>query len=249
VAGFDLEGVFDDDDYRYFYFNDEKASDASSDTEASQVASLLGLRPGIRVLDAPCGHGRITERLAQRGCRMVGVDRAAHFIEVAERNAQTRGVEVDYRVGDLRELSLTAEFDAAFNWSTGFGYFDDATDRDILNRYRAALRPGGRLLLEIQNRDRLLRFFNPSSGHAHEVGADLMLDSNTFDPISGRTTTTRVILRGARMRRTRYSVRVFAFTEIRDWLRDAGFRDVEVFDRDGSAFTIESRRMAVIAKA
>ena len=66
-AGFDLDGVFDED-YRYFYYGDERSSDASSDTEASQVASLLGLQPGMRVLDAPCGHGRITERLARLGC-------------------------------------------------------------------------------------------------------------------------------------------------------------------------------------
>jgi SAM-dependent methyltransferase len=180
---------------------------------------------------------------------MVGIDRAAHFIGVAERNALARGVEVDYRVGDLRELRLTGEFDAAFNWFTGFGYFDDATDRDILRRYHAALKPGGRLLLELQNRDRLLRYFNPTSGHAHEVGSDMMLDRSTFDPISGRTTTARFILRAGRVRRTEYSVRVFAFTEIRDWLLDAGFGHVEAFDRDGTAFTIESRRMAVIASA
>src|SRR2546428_7816 len=88
VAGFDLDGVFDDDDYLYFYFNDEERDDASSETEASQVAGLLGLQPDMRVLDAGCGHGRITERLAQRGCRMVGIDRAPHFISLARRNAQ-----------------------------------------------------------------------------------------------------------------------------------------------------------------
>lgn len=246
---FDLEGVFDENDYLYFYFDSDDASDARSGIEAAQVYDLLQLRPGLRVLDAPCGHGRIAERLAERGCDVVGIDRAAHFILVAERNAKVRGVKVDYRVGDLRELNAVAEFDAALNWFTGFGYFDDATDRDILRRYHAALRPGGRLLLELQNRDRLLRLFNPGSGHGHEVRDDLMLDRSTFDPISGRTTTKRFVWRGGRMRRIQYSVRLFAFTEIRDWLLDAGFKNVQVFDRDRSPFTIESRRMAVVAVA
>jgi len=44
MGEFDLEGVFDPDDYLHFYFNDEKASDAQSDVEASQVAGLLKLR-------------------------------------------------------------------------------------------------------------------------------------------------------------------------------------------------------------
>jgi SAM-dependent methyltransferase len=246
---FDLDGVFDEDDYLHFYFHDEESSEVESDLEASQVARLLELRPGMRVLDAPCGHGRIAQRLAARGLRVVGIERAPHFVRLARRNTQTAGVEVEYRVGDLRELELTAEFDAALNWFTGFGYFDDATDRDILRRYHRALKPGGRLLLELQNRDRLLRFFNPGSGHALEVGEDLMLDHHTFDPISGRTTTSRFIWRAGRMRRTEFSVRVFAFTEIRDWLLDAGFSDVRGVDREGAYLTIESRRMAVIATA
>jgi SAM-dependent methyltransferase len=203
----------------------------------------------MRVLDAPCGHGRIAERLAQRGCVVVGIDQATHFIELAKRNAQSRGLDVDYRVGDLRELDLTAEFDAAFNWFTGFGYFDESTDRDILRRYHSALKPGGRFLLEIQNRDRVLRLFNPTSGHAVEVGDDVMLDSSRFDPISGRINTGRYIWRNGQMRQTQFSIRVFAFTEIRDWLLAARFKDVKALERDGAPLTIESRRMAAVATA
>jgi hypothetical protein len=77
MGAFDLDGVFDEDDYLHFYFGDQEASDAASDLEAGQVASLLQLQPGMRVLDAPSGHGRIAQRLAQRGCVVVGIDRAA----------------------------------------------------------------------------------------------------------------------------------------------------------------------------
>jgi SAM-dependent methyltransferase len=248
MGEFDLEGVFDQDDYIHFYFSDQAVSNAGADVEAGQVAALLGLQPGMRVLDAPCGHGRIAERLAQRGCAVVGIDQAAHFIELAKRNAVARGVDLDYRVGDLRELDLSAEFDAAFNWFTGFGYFDEATDRDILRRYHAALQPGGRFLLDIQNRDRVLRLFNPTSGHAVEVGDEVMLDSSRFDPLTGRISTDRYVWRGGRMRETHFSIRVFAFTEIQDWLLSAGFKEVKGFDREGP-LTIESRRMAVVATA
>ena len=101
ASRFDLDGVFDDEDYLYFYFHDEAAADVQSDAEAEQVAGLLELQSGMRVLDCPCGHGRIAERLAERGCEVVGIDRAPRFIELARRNAASRDVDVDYRVMDV----------------------------------------------------------------------------------------------------------------------------------------------------
>jgi hypothetical protein len=40
AAGFDLDGVFDDDDYRYFYFNDENASDGRDRQGLTRVEGL-----------------------------------------------------------------------------------------------------------------------------------------------------------------------------------------------------------------
>ncbi len=57
------------------------------------------------------------------------------------------------------------------------------------------------------------------------------------------------MVRAGWVRRTRFSVRLFAYTEIRDWLLDAGFSEVAGLDRDGGPLTIESRRMVVIATA
>ncbi len=61
-----------DEDYLYFY--DEVLGAERSDADAAVIAQLLGLEPGMRVLDVPCGEGRIAGRLAARGCEVVGVD-------------------------------------------------------------------------------------------------------------------------------------------------------------------------------
>jgi hypothetical protein len=42
-------------------------------------------------------------------------------------------------------------------------------------------------------------------------------------------------------------VRIFSYTELRDWLRAAGFTGVAGYGGDGQALTAESRRMIVIA--
>src|SRR5438309_1356243 len=56
---------FYDGDYLLLWgaFYDEAASRAHADA----IVSVLGLAPGARVLDAPCGFGRLSRPLAARG--------------------------------------------------------------------------------------------------------------------------------------------------------------------------------------
>ena len=48
---------------------------------------------------------------------------------------------------------------------------------------------------------------------------------------------------------TRFSIRTFAFTELRDWLLDAGFAEVAGYGAEGDPLALGSRRMIVVASA
>ena len=243
MPAFDFDQVFGDD-YLHFY---EPMLDARSDHEAALVARLLGLEPGMRVLDVPCGYGRIAGRLAALGCEVVGVDGSERFLEVARRHAPG----VDFRLGDMREFAPEGEFDRIVNWFSSFGYFDDATDRRLLETWRRALRPGGRLLLDQQNHALMTRRL-AVDGYAValvERGDDLLVDRTTLDPATGRTETERISVRGGRVRRCHFSVRTFTVPELRGWLLDAGFAEVAVHGPGGEPFDLGSRRMLVVARA
>jgi SAM-dependent methyltransferase len=240
---FDFEATFGDD---YLYFYAGYFTDELNDRDTDEIVALLGLAGGEAVLDAPCGHGRISSRLAQRGFGVVGVDASALFLDVA----RDAGAGVDYRLGDLRELPVDGPFDAALSWFTSFGYFDDEENRRVLSEYRRVLRPGGRLLIETLNRDNFVRRFTPAPfSYAVWVDDDVMTNTTEFDCVTGRMETDRVVVRDGQVRRSHHSVRLPAITEWREWVMAAGFGEVEFRARDGERPSIDRPRLVVLATA
>ena len=240
------------EDYLHFYESILTAE--RSDAETELIIRLGELEPGMEILDAPCGHGRLTNRLAAKGFRVTGIDASPLFLERARADAAEDGVTVDYRHGDLRSLTFGPQFDALVNWFTSFGYFDDETNRETLAGFHGVLKPGGRLVMEHMNRDRVVRFLGNlqaprAVGLLTEQGDDVEIDVNRFDPLSGRIASDRTIFRDGRRRTHRFEVRVFTFTELRDWLLAAGFTDVQGYGEDGEALTLDSGRMVVVASA
>jgi SAM-dependent methyltransferase len=234
-----------DADYLYFY--EDLLSDEQSELETDLIWRLLELEPGMEVLDLACGHGRIANRLAERGARVTGLDATPLFLERARADAAQRGVEVEYVEGDMRELPWESRFDRIVNWFTAFGYFDDdEEDRRVLRAAHRSLRPRGRLLIENNNPAELLGRWQPSN--VVERDGDFLIDRSRFDPVSGRATTERVIVRDGKTRRTTFSVRMFIAVELGAWLREAGFSAVDFFDREGEPLTAQSRRMITIAR-
>jgi SAM-dependent methyltransferase len=119
------------------------ASEPWAEQEAAAIAGLLDLPSGGRVLDAPCGSGRIAVRLAERGLEVTGIDISPEEIEAA----RARGSKATFEVGDLRELPEGA-FDAVVQWGNSFGYMPTDATLAALRSAAGALKPGGRLLLE-----------------------------------------------------------------------------------------------------
>lgn len=238
----DLGDVFDQD-YLYFY---EPQLTEGSDAQVEVIWRLLELEPGMEVLDLACGHGRIANRLAQRGARVTGLDATPLFLERARLDAAERGVDVEYVEGDMCALPWEDRFERVISWFTSFGYFDDDGNRRVLRETHRVLRPGGALLIESNNLVELLGRWLPSV--VVERDGDLSIDRSSFDPTTGRATTNRVLVRSGRIRRFSYSVRMFLATELRDWLLDAGFADVTFYDGEGRRLTAQGRRMITIAR-
>lgn len=130
---------------------DASTYDRISDPMARWGAAVLDrleLRGDERVLDAGCGTGRVTERLAERlpTGQVVALDASPAMIAEARRRLARFGDRVRYLVADLgRPIPLAQPVDAVLSTAT----FHWVPDHDALFRNLAAvLRPGGRLVAQ-----------------------------------------------------------------------------------------------------
>ncbi len=161
--------------------------------------------------------------------------------------AAAAGVSVDYVAGDMRQIPSDRRFDRVINWSTAFGYFDDATNRAVLDGIAGVLRPGGRLAMDLDNLTAFLASYCPSRVVAARANGDMLGDRYHLDALTGRFEAERTVIRGGRARRVTFVKRLFSFPELRDWLLAAGFTAAAGYGEDGRPLTADHKRMVVVA--
>ena len=128
------------------------------------------------ILDLCCGMGRHSRALAARGYRVTGIERDTHAIAAAREQAGGP----TYVQADVRDYQPdTAVFDAVVIMSQSFGYFDPATNANLLGKLARTLRPNGRLLLDLWNP----AFFLPRQGQrTFELPAGSVRETVRLDP-------------------------------------------------------------------
>ncbi|MGE5276715.1 MAG: SAM-dependent methyltransferase [Acidobacteriota bacterium] len=222
------------------------AESTRSDIEFLQ--KHLRLEPGCRVLDVPCGHGRHSLELAQRGCRMTGLDFSEDALSAARRSAAENDLRVDWIQGDMRELPWRADFDAAFCAGNSFGYFDDDGNQSFLDGVGRAVRPGGRFLLESGwIAEALLADFHERLDLKVPGGIRFHAE-NRYDPARGAVESRFTVSRRGKTLTRPGRHRVYTYRELVGMLEAAGFGDFEAFGSvSGEPFALGSRRLLLTA--
>ena len=196
--------------------------------EALAAVRLAGVEPPGEVLDAPCGYGRHSRALAEAGFRVTGADRSPVLLEEARRRSS--GAEWPSWVqADHRELPFEDHsFDCVLNLFSSIGYRGEEGDLQTLREARRVLRPGGRLVLETQHRDRVMAIYQESDWEAR--GDDLRLDVRRFDPVAGEVESDLILIGADGSRHSvTYRIRLYTATELVRLVSEAGFVKVECF--------------------
>jgi SAM-dependent methyltransferase len=240
--------AFFDEDYLRIYRPMFTADGTAREVEFIERA--LALAPGAAVLDLACGFGRHAIGMAARGHRVTGVDFNPRYLEIAAADARTAGVEVAWRVADMRSLPFDGEFGAAYSYFTSFGYFDDAENERVLGQVTRALAPGGRFLIDLFNRDHLLAHPQQRTWTQRPDGA-LLMEETSLDMMRSRVVTRQVLIEpsgGARVTKE-FDLRAYTCAELTALMARHGLAVREVWgDADGAPYSVESRRLVLLAE-
>ena len=151
---------------------------------ADFIEQAFELPKGSRILDLGCGYGRLSLELAKRGYSVVGLDFSPRLLEMAKELARREGIEVEFVQRDMRRIDYHNEFDGILSWDTSFGYFSDEENEQLLGRIARDLKVGGKLVLDLHNRDAYLR---RHLGKTWKRDDDhLILEEMTFDLLRSR---------------------------------------------------------------
>jgi SAM-dependent methyltransferase len=131
---------------RWFEFFHVNISEARTMQETAFICRCAPLPAFRKVADVCCGMGRHALALSKRGYSVTGIDRDADVI--ARARALAGGP--TYINADVRDYRPDpGAFDVAVIMSQSFGYFDAATNREMLGRLANGVRQGGRVILDL----------------------------------------------------------------------------------------------------
>ncbi len=216
--------------------------------EAAFLCSIFKPGPQKKLLDCACGYGRHIASLTKRGMPVIGIDRSTSMLKAAARKLRSADIDPSCLVqGDLRSMPFEHTFDYAVCLFNSFGYFDAEDDNfRVLASVARALKPGGKFLLDVVNRDFVIRSMAPKDWFEHR-GA-FILERKRFDPVRSRSEIDVTVVDKRGKRSYHHSIRLYSFTELSMLMEAAGFKLQGVIgDFSGGRFDSQSGRMLVLA--
>jgi 2-polyprenyl-3-methyl-5-hydroxy-6-metoxy-1,4-benzoquinol methylase len=187
-----------------------------------------------QILDLGCGPGLYASKLATRGHTCRGIDFSPASVEYAVKHAPEN---CSYTFGDVRTTDFGSGYDLVMLIFGEFNVFKPAEACLILQKACAALKPGGKILLEVHLPEVVEAMGNqPSTWYSAASGLfsaepHLCLMETFWDAEKTVATERFFIIDAASGEVTRYAASTQSYDEdeLTEMLETAGFENVEMF--------------------
>ena len=122
-------------------------------TISATIKWILCKVPGgrLNILDLGCGPGLYTEKLAEKGHIVTGMDFSDNSIRYARESAHKKKLNIAYIQQDYLELDEESKYDFVMMIFTDFGVLSPGQREILLARVYRALKPGGKFIFDVLN--------------------------------------------------------------------------------------------------
>lgn len=227
---------------------------ATTESEARFVVSALELDAEQPVLDVPCGYGRHLDALAEAGLRVFAAELQLPFLQYYMNNRNGGGLPSVLAADMARLPFLDRCFGGLLNMFNSFGYFSDdsennadgRTNRSVLTEFARVLAPGGKILIDLPDRDALTLAIE-ATPRTRVGGADWEIMEEWHFDLDSKRIHNRTRFRVAdHSIDTGYDMRLYSRSEIESEFRAVGLEpwrfwgelDLEMKDEPGERLVV-----------
>ena len=221
---------------------------AGTGQEVRFITDVLNLNPGQSILDLYCGYGRHAIELAKQGFSVTGLDATQDFLDIAVQKAKEANVIITFEQKDMRELNYESQFAAVINMFAAFGYFSDDENANIIKKVAQALQPGGLFLIDLLNRDWMVR--NNLNRYWRHPSGEYVL-SYKVQLENGIATMKRQLINQITGAKIQYEfvLRAYSLPEMQNIFTSSGLDIVATYGGfDGRPYSSETPRMIILGK-
>lgn len=154
----------------YDLFMDHVDYDGWSDY-LRKLLRRYGVEDGL-ILELGCGTGSMTERLAEAGFDMIGVDCSGEMLEIAQEKKCESGLDILYLEQDMREFELYGTVRAVVSVCDSLNYILE--DEELVKVFRLVnnyLDPGGIFLFDLNTIDKYRKIGDTTIAENREEGS------------------------------------------------------------------------------
>jgi len=212
--------------------------------ECDFIEQEIGYNRSVRILDIGCGTGRHSIELARRGYRVTGIDLSKSLLTRAEEKAAVKGLQIDFRLMDDREMDFTEEFDLAIMLCEGaFPLMEtDEMNYRILQNAEKALKKPGKFIFTTLNG--LFPLFHSVKDFCNETSSasDMLYKESNFDLLTFRDRDVMIVEDDdGNKKEICCNERYYVPPEITWLLQSIGFRKIAIYGAELGKFSRDRR--------
>lgn len=143
--------IFDKEAGDYDEWYTSKLGDFVDKVETDLAFSLFKPNSGMKILDVGCGTGNFSIKLAEMGCKVVGIDKSEEMLSKARVKAKSKGLDIEFHTMDVYDLEFSDEsFDGVFSMAA-FEFIKEA--QSAYDEMYRVLKKDGYLLIGTINEE------------------------------------------------------------------------------------------------